>query len=239
MAIDGAAFAIIGALDAFPRRLAAREIEARGGALRRGISRGRISPSSAIGWSSARSAASDRARASSEARRAGAPPISESAFLRCSVCAEAPTAPRDLSARQLIEQSGLDAETFDLLRLFDVFESAEEPFGFRDLVAARQYARLSREGSTGSGWCARARGGRAPRAASPMCGWSAPAERRADAERRGAHGAVRPAPPGAAGEDADRPTRLFEEAQEAEEEEDWARAAALYRRCAAIEPPTR
>ena len=147
MTIDGAAFAIIGALEAFPRRLAAREIKARGGELAPRhlaadeIRRLRPSPDGRADERTRIAGAIERGPEGRRRRRSAKTPFSASLVLP-----RRRRAPRDLSTRQLVDQSRLDAETFERLRLFDAFESAEEPFGFRDLVAARQYARLAAEG---------------------------------------------------------------------------------------------
>jgi len=235
MAIDGAAFVILGALEAFPRRLAAREIKARGGELRHGISRRtRFLGHKLIEGASA---ASIEARIE-EARKAGARLVSENAFLRLLKLADAPKGQRELSTRQIVEQSGLDRETFERLRLFDAFESGEEPFGFRDLVAARQYAKLAADGV---GWPDLVRAARSRRSASPQGGVSNVRLARAGkavlmrsgetlSELSGQLVFSLPA------DEGDRGDRLFEEAREAEEAEDWTRAAALYRRCVEIEP---
>ena len=63
-----------------------------------------------------------------------------------------------------MDQSGLDADTLERLRLFDAFEFCEEPFGFRDLVAAKQYQRLIADGLD---WLGLIRAIRSGRAASP------------------------------------------------------------------------
>jgi tetratricopeptide (TPR) repeat protein len=236
MAIDGAAFVILGALEAFPRRLAAREIKGRGGELRHGISgRTRFA---VLGHKliEGASAASIEARIE-EARKAGARLLSENAFLRLLKLADEPEGQRELSTRQIVEQSGLDRETFERLRLFDVFESGEEPFGFRDLVAARQYAKLAAEGI---GWPDLVRAARSRRSAGPGGVANVRLKRAGKAvlmqsgealsELSGQLVFSLPA------DENGRADRLFEEAREAEEAEDWARAAALYRRCVEIEP---
>jgi tetratricopeptide (TPR) repeat protein len=232
MAIDGAAFVILGALEAFPRRLAAREIKARGAELRHGISRRTRFAVFGHRLADGSSAASIEARID-EARKAGAQLLSEHAFLRLLKLTDTSEGPRELSMRQIIEQSGLGRETFDHLRLFDAFESTEEPFGFRDLVAARQYAKLAADGvgwldlvraaHSREGGVANVRLARAGKAVLMQSG-------EALSELSGQLVLSLPS------DEGDRAERLFEEAREAEEAEDWARAAALYRRCVEIEP---
>ncbi len=58
------------------------------------------------------------------------------------------SSPGTLSRQALIDQSGLSAEAFDLLALFDAFEHDIEPFSFRDLILARKYAGLVATGAT-------------------------------------------------------------------------------------------
>jgi tetratricopeptide (TPR) repeat protein len=237
MAIDGAAFVILGALEAFPRRLAAREVRARGGELRHGLSRRTKFAVLGHGLIDAASAASIEARLG-EARKAGALLLSENAFLRLLGLADAPDSARDLSSRQVADQSGLDRETFERLRLFDAFESPDEPFAFRDLVAARQYAKLAADGV---GWLDLVRAARSRSLAGAGGGVSNVRLRRSGGDvmmesgtaLSDLSGQLRLALPGGGTDPADR---LFERAREAEEAEDWERAATLYRRCVEIEP---
>jgi tetratricopeptide (TPR) repeat protein len=53
---------------------------------------------------------------------------------------------RAMDATDLARLSGLDDELLFWLALFDVIEPVEERFGYRDLVSAREAARLLREG---------------------------------------------------------------------------------------------
>jgi tetratricopeptide (TPR) repeat protein len=235
--IKGAAFVIFGGLEAFPRRLAAREIKAKGGELRRGISR--QTRFAVLGHrliDGGRAPGID-ARIE-EARKAGAQLLSENAFLTLLGLVDAPEGARDLSSRQILDQSGLERETFERLRLFDVFETADEPYGFRDLVAARQYAKLAAEGV---GWLDLVRAARSRRLAAPEGGVANIRLRRAGKD------VVMESGPGLSAlsgqlllalgpDDPDPGDHLFESAREAEEAEDWARAATLYRRCTEIEP---
>ena len=145
MKVEGAVFAILGALEAFPRRLAVREIARRRGSIRRGISR--RTSIAVFGHRAAQAWPAERILGRiEEARTAGAALISENAFLHLLALAPASATARQISTRQLLDQSGLDEETVERLRLFDAFEFSEEPYGFRDLVAAKQYARLIGEG---------------------------------------------------------------------------------------------
>jgi tetratricopeptide (TPR) repeat protein len=49
--------------------------------------------------------------------------------------------------QSLLDQSGLGANTLDLLILFDAFEHDIEPFSFRDLILAKKYAGLEKSGA--------------------------------------------------------------------------------------------
>ncbi len=237
MTVEGAIFAIIGALDAFPQRLAAREIEARGGALRRGVSRG--TSVAIIGHRLVQKSDADRIdKRLQEARAAGATLISEHAFLRLLGLAREPEDHRQLSAAELMDKSGLDPASFDRLRLFDIFSVAEEPFGFRDLVVARQCAGLIRDGVD---WITLIR---AVQTRSPISSdgglsqvrlerseWNRVLMRSGDALTELSGQLILDLP-----EEADSVDALFDDAKDAEDDEDWARATALYRRCHAMEP---
>jgi len=237
MTVKGAVFAIIGALDAFPHRLALRQIEARGGKLRRGVSR--ATTVAVIGHRLAQNSTPERiAKRLDEARSAGARLISERAFLRLLGLAHESEDHRQLSAADLREKSGLDPDSFELLRLFDVFDVSEEPFGFRDLVAAKQCTGLIRDGVE---WIAIVE---AVQTKSPISAdgglskvrlerseWNGVLMRAGDAltELSGQHILALP-------EEVDSVDELFETAREAEDDEDWERARALYSRCHAMEP---
>lgn len=237
MKVEGAVFAIVGALEAFPRRLALREIEKRRGSLRRGISRS--TKIAVFGHRAAHAWPAERILSRiEEARAAGAALLSENAFLRLLRLSPESGTQRQISARQLLDQSGLDADTLERLRLFDAFEFFEEPFGFRDLVAAKQYARLIRDGLDWHGLVGAIRSGKVE---GPGGLSNVRLERigrkgvlvRGDGAVTELSGQHRLALPG---EEPDGADQLFEDAQEAEESRDWGRAQKLYRRCLAMEP---
>lgn len=232
MEIEGAVVTILGALDALPRRLAARAVAARSGVLRRGLSRrttiavvgGRMAET----WEAARIAGRLE-----QARALGAAVVSEQRLLELLGLVSRPADSRDLSRRILAERSGLDEAAFAYLALFDCFEAADEPFGFRDLVAAREYRRVLEEGAD---WLAlvravRSRGGRMSQIRLERTSWNGVAVREGggivelDGQRLFGF------EPG--GEDADA---LFHEAEEAEGREDWRLAADRYRRAMALDP---
>ena len=152
MSAAGKTFGIVGALAAFPRRLAAREVERQGGQLRRGAAR--RTTHAVFGRRLLERAGEAEICAKVEAARAaGRALLSENAFLRL-LGVKQPAAAGDLPAEALIEQARLDERDFALLCLFDCFEHAGPPFGFRDLILARKYAGLI---AGGAGWLAIAR----------------------------------------------------------------------------------
>lgn len=237
MKIAGAVLTIIGALDAVPRRLAAREIAAQGGTLRRGLTRTEIL---VFGHRAIHSWRPDRILSRlEEAKAVGAHPISENAFLRLLGLRRDREAPRQLSRQAMLKQSGLAGETFDVLALFDAFDFSEPPFGFCDLVAAKQFARLL---DNGAEWPTLVRAIRSAGHKPPedsisslrleCSAWNHVVVRNGStlAELNGqqilslAHS------------DGECIDKLFDEAEEAENRQDWDRAAALYMRCLAIDP---
>ena len=142
--LAGHTFGIVGALDAFPRRLAAREVERLGGSLRRGVGRGTTDVVVGRRWLATGTAAAIEARVAAE-RAAGRRVLGEGGFRRLIGAARA--APEGGIARTaLVEQSRLGAAAVDLLALADAFERDEEPFSFRDLILAKKYAGLIAEG---------------------------------------------------------------------------------------------
>lgn len=152
MPLGGMTIGLLGALSAFPYRLAAREVARQHGQLRRGLTRRARQVVFGRGLL-------DRGKdAEIEARRravlaAGARPVSENGFLRQLGLAEAP-GHAAMPRQSVLDQSGLAAEAFDLLALFDAFERDAEPFTFRDLILARKYAGLV---AGGASWGAIAR----------------------------------------------------------------------------------
>lgn len=147
MAQPGPSFGSVGALRAFPQRLAARAVAARGGRLRRGTTRqtGRV----VIGRKLLDKLSDAEIEAKVETLRdAGLKLMSENGLLRWLHLLETPER-SEHSRQSLIDQSKLPAQTFDLLALFDAFEHDSEPFSFRDLILARKYAGLV---AGGAGW---------------------------------------------------------------------------------------
>lgn len=136
----GRTFGIVGALAAFPRRLAAREVERQHGHLRSSISR--RTTDVVFGRKLLLRSRDDAVAArAEEERQAGRRPLSENGFLRLLGLRPRPPQP-GLTRAALIEQSGLAGRDLDLLALFDAFESDAEPYSFRDLILSKKYAGL-------------------------------------------------------------------------------------------------
>lgn len=137
---------IVGALSAFPRRLAARALATKGSRLRRGNTR--HTSTLVLGRTLLDKLSDAEIEAKVDGlRESGATLISENGFLRLLGLMSAPEQ-SNLSRQSLLEQSKLDARAFDLLVLFDAFEHHAEPFSFRDLILSRKYAGLLAGGAT-------------------------------------------------------------------------------------------
>lgn len=172
--------------------------------------------------------------------RLGATCLSENAFLRLIDSFEAAeSSQRPFPLQTLIDKSGLDAETIRLLSLFDVFALHEGTVGFRDLVAAKEAARLLAEGMPMADLLAsvdtlRRRSGPGEDLARVHLGRTDDGEiglRLGEAVAE-LDGQMRlPLPRG------DNPSvdALFEAAAEAEEAGAWGAAERLYRRCLTLD----
>lgn len=242
--IPGAVFGTIGALAAFPLRLAAREVERRHGQLRRGVTRrtshvvfGRTLLAKA-GMAKAGDVEIER-RVSAE-RAAGRTLLSENGFLRLLGLMRAPDA-SSLSRQSLIDQSKLSGADVDLLSLFDAFEHDAEPYSFRDLILARKYAGLV---AGGASWGAIAR---SVHRSGPVASLTAKSlnvgsqHGRPDAiylegGQSELDGQLLFDLGNASAAGDDTLEDLFAEAESAEEEGRHDDAAALYQRCLSIDP---
>jgi tetratricopeptide (TPR) repeat protein len=143
---EGATFGILGALSAFPRRLAAREVARQGGALRGAAARNLTHIVFGRPLLDRMSAEELKARAD-KARRSGATPLSESGFRReLGLIRRAQDA--TVSRASLIEQSKLGGRIIDMLSLFDAFEQDSEPYAFRDVILGRKYEKLIASGTS-------------------------------------------------------------------------------------------
>lgn len=139
---------LIGRLGAMSQRAAAEAVAAKGGRISRGVTRRtRIAVVGHGAYTLMDSGVLD-ARLE-QARRMGATCISENTFLRRLGRGPALEAiERAITPDLLARQTGLDAGTIDMLLLFDVIDTDNGMGGFRDLVAAREIARLRTEGAS-------------------------------------------------------------------------------------------
>ncbi len=142
--LAGRNIGLIGALAAFPRRLAAREVERQGGRLRRGVN----GKTDLVVFGRRLLERYDEAEIEkriSEARSLGKNLLSENGLLRLLGTIEE-TEVGTLSTSALSQQSGLSQDDIEKLSLFDAFVRDREPFAFRDRILAGKYAELRREG---------------------------------------------------------------------------------------------
>ena len=227
-------FVFLGRLGTMPRPAMAREVEARGGLVRRGVSR--RTTHVVVGHDASGLLHGERLQKRLQAaRRSGAEPLSENAFLRMAgLLDEDGGLNRALPQDALTAQAGLDGETAELLALFDIVDPLEGRISFRDLVAAKQVRRLLDDGGTlaeiiGGATRIRRRGGgghlaqvRLARNESGRLGLKM-GDGFADLDGQME---MRLGGPG-------NPTAddLFDVAEEAEDIGDWALAEANYRRC--------
>lgn len=138
----------LGRLGAVPQRAARREVERRGGRIRRAVDR--RTDLVVVGHLACRLLDGGRLQRTLErAAAAGARRLSENRFLALAGLRPAgPVREPTLSLATLIAQSGLDAASVELLALFDVIEATGEGCGFRDVVAARAAAGLLAQGAS-------------------------------------------------------------------------------------------
>lgn len=234
MTIAGKTFGIVGALAAFPRRLAAREVERQRGRLRRGVTR------QTAHLVFGRQLLDRAGEAEIEARvdaavAAGRRLLSENGFLRQLRLVEAPDGGA-VTQQALIDQSGLSARDLALLSLFDAFEHDTAPYSFRDLILSRKYAGLIAGGAT---WGAIARSVHRSGPVASLTALSLQVENRGGIYARRGDGLseldgqlLLPVDQPADEEIED----LFALAEAAEAEGEHAEAAALYQRCLAVDP---
>lgn len=226
-----AVYGIVGALAAFPRRLAAKALVAKGKRLRRGITR---QTSHVIVGRRLLAHAEAEIEKRLAAIGEDVTLLSENAFLSILGLRTAPQHSA-ITRKSLLEQSRLDATTFDRLALFDAFEHSAEPFSFRDLILSRKYAGLL---AGGAGWWAIAR---AVHRAGPVSSLTAlslhPEGETAiyalEGEKKSELDGQRLLD---LGEPTDQDEEYFELAENAEAAGLYAEAAVLYGQCLAIDP---
>lgn len=148
MPARGESFGVIGALRAFPLRLAAKRVDVLGGRLHRSVTRGTTIVVFGRTLLS-RSSEHDIESKVDGVMATDARLLSESGFLRLLGSVPRP-APANITRQSVVDQSNLSTRNFDLLALFDAFEHHAEPFSFRDVILAKKYAGLIASGATWS-----------------------------------------------------------------------------------------
>lgn len=225
-------FGVVGALSAFPRRLAAREVTRQGGVLRRGITR----KTTHVVFAHKLLERDVQAQIEAQLDAIGTSvAVSEAGFLRMLGLRTAPLASA-ISAQSLLDQSGMTRRDLSLLSLFNAFEHEAEPYSFRDLILAKKYAGLILAGAS---WFAVARSVRRSDGVASLTALSLHVEdgeaiyaRSGDARHElDGQGLLPLDAPG----DAEL-EELFAAAELAEGEGAFEAAAILYRQCLAIDP---
>jgi tetratricopeptide (TPR) repeat protein len=228
-------FGVIGALAAFPRRLAARAVERQGGHLRSRITR----RTTHVVFGRKRLARATDAEIETQfdiERKAGRHLLSENGFL-CILGLRQPSEARPMTRASLLEQSRLAGRDLDLLSLFDAFEHHCEPYSFRDLILAKKYTSLVAGGARWSGIVRSIH--RASGAVGSLTAFSLEVDRgdaiyaRIGEQLTELDGQI--LLPLASSTDTEL-EELFERAEEAETEERLEDAAALYERCLSLDP---
>ena len=233
---------VIGRFAKVPNALVAQEIERRGGIVRRGLPH--RTALVAIGRRSLTQLADGRLTAKlARAEQIGALCVSENALLRMLDLVPAPPAAGAGAIRleELPARTGLDPAVVRLLVLYDIVQPCGEDCSFRDLIAAREVARLLGERVGLAEIVRSAELGRSGEGADHhplarlklVCDPSGRLARRIGDAFAELDGQLRiPLP------HADNPSvdEVFDAAEEAEQAGDLAAAAALYRRCVSLDP---
>jgi tetratricopeptide (TPR) repeat protein len=231
--LKGATIGIVGALAAFPRRLAEREVTRHGARLRRGLTR---QTKLLVFGRRALSMLSDEAieKRFDAATKARVKMVSENGFRRLLGLIDASATNADMTRASFAVQTDIDSRTLELLTLFDAFESDNEPYSFRDTIIGRKYQRLL---ANGTSWGAIVRSVHRSGKVASLTAASLQADGARVVMRAGEHIADLDGqhllPLGEEETDADS---LFEAAVEAEQDGDFRLAAQLYAQCLALDP---
>jgi tetratricopeptide (TPR) repeat protein len=238
--LAGQTVTIIGRLATLPNRAAAAEIRRQGGTLRRALSP--LTTLLVVGREAASHLADGRLPAKlARADEIGARCIGEAALLRAlRLLPEAAPESGALRLDELSAKVSLDQDVVRLLLLFDVLQPVQGMLGFRDLVAAREVARLLRDG-LGIGEIIRGAaevGGRRASGDHPLARLKLVCDEHGHLARRigdrfaELDGQMRLPLPDPGNPSADE---LFEAAEDAEQAGDLAAAEELYRRCTRLD----
>jgi tetratricopeptide (TPR) repeat protein len=233
MRASGESYGVIGALQAFPLRLATRRVQSLGGRLHRNITRG----TTAVVFGRkllAGKAQEDIEKAVGKAQENSLLLLSENGFLRL-LRTLPPVPAANITRQSMLDQSRLDGAVFDLLALFDAFEHHAEPFSFRDVILAKKYAGLV---ATGASWSAIAKAVHRIGPVGSLTALTLQVDGPARIVARDAHSLAeldgqRLLPLPEMEEDAED---YFGLAETAEAAELFAEAATLYEHCTAIDP---
>jgi tetratricopeptide (TPR) repeat protein len=231
---------VIGGFAQAPNALVAKEVARRGGVVRRGLSQGTAMV--VVGRRSLSQLADGRLQAKlARADQIGAECLSENALLRLVdlLPASGGAGTGAVRLEQLPERSGLDPTVVRLLVLYDIIQPQSGECGFRDLIGAREVARLLVEGlsladivrSAETLGCAR-EGAQALARLKLVCDERGRLARRFGEALAELDGQLRlPLP------HADNPPvdEVFDAAEEAEQSGDLVTAALLYRRCVSMD----
>ena len=233
MRASGESYGVIGALQAFPLRLATRRVQALGGRLHRNITRGTTAAVLGRKLLASKTQANIE-QAVSNAREKAVPLLSENGFLRL-LRSLPPVPTANITRQSMLDQSRLDGDTLDLLALFDAFEHHAEPFSFRDVILARKYAGLV---ASGASWSAIARSVHQIGPVGSLTALTLQADGPARIVTRDAHSLAeldgqRLLPLPEVDEDAED---YFGAAEDAEAAQLFAEAATLYQHCATMDP---
>lgn len=140
----GAIYGIVGALAGLPRRQVAQEV-ARQGATLRGAGARNVTHLIFGRSLLARLPGEELERRAHIARAAGVTSVSENGFRR--QLGLLGSVEGSVSRQSLTDQSRLEEHIIDMLALFDAFERDCEPFSFRDIILARKYQKLVTSGT--------------------------------------------------------------------------------------------
>jgi tetratricopeptide (TPR) repeat protein len=240
-ALEAAIVTLVGRFATLPNRVVASEIERQGGTVRRGLAQ--QTTLLAIGRHAAPLLADGRLKARLErADQIGAESIGESILLRrLGLLPPAPPLNAALRLDELPEKAGLGPDSLRLLELFEVIQPQDGACSFRDLIVAREVARLSKSGlglaeiiasavELGAGQAA---GEDHPLARLKLvCDEQGQLARRIGDRFAELDGQLRLP---LANPDNPSADEVFEAAEEAEQQGDLTRAELLYRRCTSLD----
>ena len=239
--LAGRIVSLVGRFARVPNALVAKEVARRGGIVRRGLPQ--RTALVAVGRRSLAQLADGRLQAKlARAEQIGAECLSENALLRIlDLLPPLPAGAGAIRLDELPERTGLDPLVVRLLVLYDIVQPCGTECSFRDLIAAREVARLLGEGLALADILRSAESlGRTGEGADDhplarlklVCDDSGRLARRIGDAFAELDGQLRLALPYADNPSVDE---VFEGAEEAEQAGDLTTAAMLYRRCVSMD----